>query len=104
MHSTRSIAQSRARTINRIQEYNVRIGQMETLIPICLGTFSAAAQNVDIEFDHVANFAKYHTFAIREGQLNSRNPALSNELVKRRIEADIEQVRKSMEKYPSKPK
>ncbi len=42
-----------------------------------------------IEFDPAANFAGYHTFAIRDGYLNSRNPTLNNELVKKRIEADI---------------
>ena len=36
-------------------------------------------------------FALCHTaFAIREGQLNSRNAALNSELVKKQIEADIE--------------
>jgi hypothetical protein len=63
---------------------------MKALLLICLAASSAAAQNVDVEFDQAANFAKYHTFAIREGQLNSRNPALNNEIVKKRIEADIE--------------
>lgn len=33
---------------------------------------------------------KYHTFAILRGDLNSRNPALNSELVKKQIEADIE--------------
>ena len=63
---------------------------MKALLLLCLAALSAAAQNVDVEFDQAANFARYHTFAIREGQLNSRNPALNNELVKKRIEADIE--------------
>jgi hypothetical protein len=69
---------------------SVRIGLMKSLILICFAALTAAAQNVDVEFDQAANFANYHTFAIREGQLNSRNPALNNELVKKRIEADIE--------------
>ncbi len=63
---------------------------MKALLLICLAAFGAAAQNIDVEFDQAANFARYHTFAIREGQLNSRNPALNNELIKKRIEADIE--------------
>jgi len=63
---------------------------MKVVILISLAALSAAAQKVDVEFDQAANFAKYHTFAIRDGQLNSRNPALNNELVKKRIEADIE--------------
>jgi hypothetical protein len=47
------------------------------------------AQNVTVEFDPAANFAGYRTFTIRDGQLNSKNPALNSELVKKRIEAAI---------------
>jgi hypothetical protein len=54
-----------------------------------LAATSAFAQKVSIEFDPAATFAKYRTFAIRDGQLNSRNPRLNSELVKKRIEADI---------------
>ena len=50
----------------------------------------ALAQKVTVEFDSAADFSKYKTFAIRAGQLNSRNPALSSDLVKKRIDADIE--------------
>ena len=49
----------------------------------------AWAQKITVEFDQAADFSKYKTFAIRDGQLNSRNPALNSELVKKRIEADI---------------
>ena len=49
----------------------------------------AWAQKITVEFDQAADFAKYKIFAIRNGQLNSRNPALNSELVKKRIEADI---------------
>ncbi|HLH00562.1 MAG TPA: DUF4136 domain-containing protein [Bryobacteraceae bacterium] len=48
------------------------------------------AQKVNIEFDQSVDFTKYKTFAIRMGRLNSRNPALNSELVKKQIEADIE--------------
>lgn len=51
---------------------------------------SAWAQKVTVEFDASANFSRYKTFAIRGGQLNSRNAALNSELVKKRIEAAIE--------------
>jgi hypothetical protein len=51
---------------------------------------SAWAQKVTVEFDQAADFSQYKTFAIRGGQLNSRNPALDSDLVKKRIEADIE--------------
>lgn len=49
----------------------------------------AFAQDVTTEFDESADFTKFKTFAIRDGQLNSRNPALSSELTKKRIETEI---------------
>ena len=52
-------------------------------------TASAFAQKVTVEFDQAADFTKFKTFAIRNGQLNSRNPALNSELVKKQIQADI---------------
>ena len=51
---------------------------------------AALAQKITVEFDQAANFSRYKTFAIRDGQLNSRNPALNSELVKKRIDADIQ--------------
>ena len=62
---------------------------MIILLVALLATAGAFAQKVSIEFDPAASFPKYRTFAIRDGQLNSRNPALNSELVKKRIEADI---------------
>ena len=59
---------------------------------LVLAVVSAAfawAQKITVEFDQAADFTKYKTFAIRDGQLNSRNPALNSELVKKRIDADI---------------
>ena len=59
------------------------------LILTVLSAALAWAQKITVEFDQAADFTKYKTFAIRDGQLNSRNPALNSELVKKRIEADI---------------
>jgi hypothetical protein len=50
----------------------------------------ARAQKIIMEFDQTIDFSKYKTFAIRDGQLNSRNPALGGELVKKQIETDIQ--------------
>ncbi len=50
---------------------------------------AALAQKVTVEFDQAADFTKYKTFAIRMGRLNSRNPSLNSELVKKKINADI---------------
>jgi Domain of unknown function (DUF4136) len=59
------------------------------LVFLLLSAALAWAQKITVEFDQAADFSKYKTFAIRDGQLNSRNPALNSELVKKRIEADI---------------
>ena len=55
---------------------------------IVVGT--AQAQKITMEFDQSVDFSKYKTFAIRDGRLNSRNPALNSPLVKKQIEADIQ--------------
>lgn len=53
--------------------------------------FAAAtyAQKVNIEFDRSVDFSKFHTFAIRAHNLNSKNPALNSELVQKQIDEDI---------------
>jgi hypothetical protein len=48
------------------------------------------AQKIDMQFDQAVNFSQFKTFAIREGVLNSKNPALSGELIRKRIDANIE--------------
>ena len=63
---------------------------MRIVILTLLAALGAFAQKITVEFDEAADFSKYKTFAIRDGQLNSRNPALNSELVKKRIDADIE--------------
>jgi hypothetical protein len=63
---------------------------MTILVLALLAALGAFAQKVTVEFDQAADFSKYKTFAIRGGVLNSRNPALNSELVKKRIDADIE--------------
>ena len=63
---------------------------MRAILLIALAVQCAWAQKVTVEFDQAVDFSKYKTFAVRDGQLNSRNPALNNELVKNRISADIQ--------------
>jgi hypothetical protein len=60
-----------------------------TLILSLLAAHAAFAQKVTMEFDQAADFSKYKTFAIRAGELNSKNPALNSDLVKKRIDVDI---------------
>jgi hypothetical protein len=68
-----------------------------------LGAHMASAQKITMEFDQYADFAKYKTFAIRDGKLNSKNPALNSDLVKKQIENDIERwlTEKGMLEVPS---
>jgi len=58
---------------------------------VLLLTFAAClpAQKVIVEFDQAANFQRYHTFVLRDGVLNSRNPALNSELVRKKLDAAI---------------
>jgi len=66
---------------------------LQALALLALGLLAAQgarAQKVTMEFDQSIDFSKYKTFAIREGQLNSRNPALNSDLVKKQIDADIQ--------------
>ena len=63
---------------------------MRLVFLLLVAALAAPAQKVNIEFDQAANFSAYRTFAIRDGKLNSKNPALNSELVQKRIDADIE--------------
>lgn len=47
------------------------------------------AQKVTVEFDQSEDFSGFKTFAIRQGRLNSKNPALNSELVREKIDAEI---------------
>jgi hypothetical protein len=60
------------------------------LVLALLAAQGARAQKITMEFDQTIDFSKYKTFAIREGQLSSGNPALNSTLVKKQIEADIQ--------------
>jgi hypothetical protein len=60
---------------------------------LVLGLFSvltALAQKIEVEFDRAADFSRFRTFAIRDGRLNSKNPSLNSELIRKRIDADIQ--------------
>lgn len=64
---------------------------MKAVFLFFVAAASVCAQKVTVEFDRTVDFAKYRTFAIRDGQLNSRNPILNSDLIKKQIEADIAQ-------------
>lgn len=75
--------------IRRMFHLRIELCACAAIALALLGAQAAFAQKVTLEFDRGADFSKYKTFAIRQGRLNSRNPALNSDLVKKQIEADI---------------
>jgi len=63
---------------------------MKTLVLSLLLTPGLFAQKIQIESDPAADFSKFHTFAIVDGRLNSANPSLNGELVKKRLDFDVQ--------------
>jgi len=55
-----------------------------------LFALSAFAQKVEIESDPSVDFTKFKSFTIGEGRLNSKNPSLNNDLIRKRLSADIQ--------------
>jgi hypothetical protein len=55
-----------------------------------LVALSALAQKIEIESDPGVDFSKFKTFAIRQGRLNSKNPSLNSDLIRKRLDADIQ--------------
>lgn len=51
---------------------------------------SAFAQKIQIESDPAVDFSKFKTFTIRPGRLQSKNAALNGELIRKRIDFDIQ--------------
>src|SRR5579864_6172713 len=70
---------------------------------LALGAF---AQKIEIEFDQAVDFSKFKTFAIRAARLTSRNPSLNSELIRKRINADIQkylEAKGSPSCHPARP-
>jgi hypothetical protein len=63
---------------------------MKTLAVSLLIALSAFAQKIDLESDPAVDFSRFHTFAIRGANLNSKNPSLNSELVRKRLDFDIQ--------------
>ena len=63
------------------------------------------AQKVEIEFDESADFSRYKTFAIQEGQLNAKAPALNSELTRKKIDNEIRKrlMEKGLMEVSAKP-
>jgi Domain of unknown function (DUF4136) len=63
---------------------------MRPLVGLLFLVANVFAQKVQIESDQTVNFEQFRTFVIREARLNSRNPSLNNELIKKQLNSDIE--------------
>ena len=48
------------------------------------------AQKIQIESDPAVDFSKFKTFTLLQGRLNSTNPALNGELVRKRLDFDVQ--------------
>lgn len=48
------------------------------------------AQKIEIEFDQSADFTRYHSFAIRDARLNSKNPSLNSEIIRKNVNGYIQ--------------
>jgi hypothetical protein len=83
----------------------VRFKNMKPLLLGMLLTFSAFAQKIQIEADQAVDFSRFRTFALGEPRLNSRNPSLNNDIVRKRIDADIQRFlgAKGLTLVPSGP-
>jgi hypothetical protein len=63
---------------------------MKLLMLLCLlAVGQTYAQKVDIEADESADFSKYRTFRMGEGQLKSKSPSLNSDLTRRKIDTEI---------------
>jgi Domain of unknown function (DUF4136) len=62
---------------------------MKFLTLALLTISTAVAQKVTVEFDQAADFGHYRTFALRDARLNSRNPSLNSELIRKQLDDSI---------------
>jgi uncharacterized protein DUF4136 len=60
---------------------------------ICPDVFLIApiliADDHDVDFDHQADFSKFKTFVLREGEITAKAPDLNSSLVRKKIDAAI---------------
>lgn len=57
---------------------------------VLLSATPSLAQTVSVESDESVDFTKFKSFAVLEGKLTSRSPALNSDLTKQRIAKEIE--------------
>jgi Domain of unknown function (DUF4136) len=74
------------------EKFRRALAPAAALALILLAAPLARAQKISIEFDQAADFTKFKTFSVRDGQMNARTPQLNNELTKKNIQAEIEKA------------
>ena len=77
---------------------------MRVLLGLLLG-LSAYGQKIQIESDPAIDFSKFKTFTILPGRLSSQNPSLNGELVRKRLDFDVQKylTAKKLTFVPSGP-
>jgi hypothetical protein len=81
---------TRADTGSGLQELSVKRSAVIALLLWVALTASVHGQSISVESDEALDFSKFKTFAIRDGKLTSRSPALNSDLTKKRIASEIE--------------
>ncbi len=72
---------------------------------LALAAVTLPAQKIHEEFDASIDFSKYKTYAIRNGRIRSKHPALDNSLVQKRIENALrtQLSAKGLQETPERP-
>ena len=65
----------------------MKLPMVVSLLALAAGILPA--QKVDIDFDESADFSKYKTFRIGDGQIKSKSPALNSDLTRKKIETEV---------------
>jgi hypothetical protein len=70
-----------------------------------LGLSTVYGQKITIEADDSADFSRYKTFRMNEGQLKAKGPALNNDLIRRKLEDEIRKrlTEKGLKEVSSQP-
>ena len=73
-----------------IQQFRLSIPKLLAVSAICLYASIVFGQKIQTEFDDTADYTKFKTFRMENGFVRSNNPSLNNDLVRKKINADIE--------------
>src|SRR5262245_12667158 len=78
---------------------------MLTLLRFVLLCAPLIADQKDTDFEPTADFSKFQTFTIRQGQLEAKSPELNSSLVRKKIEDSIrtQLTAKGLREVPNGP-